>query len=241
MTRAQVINSLIQKYDAQITDAESAVVETAVQKLAIAQLVDAAFSGGGGGTTIATVSDGIDASVDIGTIVTRLTTIQNSLSTAFKPVVKELTAATQTRAANTTAYAIGDSYGGRGEFASVGTIGQSLFINDFQVIIDIDAIPTGMSLSVRFFTTSADTLVTGSPVDDNALLNATIPNTATPADGYQLALSVIGDKVVGIAKNIKFITPLEATSLWFYLRCNTAFTPAVVSETLTAKASCEVY
>jgi hypothetical protein len=73
-TRSEVITSLIAKYNAQITDTESAVVETAVQKLAIAQLVDAAFSGGGG-TTIATVSDGIDASVDINTILTRLATI----------------------------------------------------------------------------------------------------------------------------------------------------------------------
>jgi hypothetical protein len=72
-TRSEVISSLISKYNAQITDTESAVVETAVMKLAIAQLVDAAFSGGG--TTIATVSDGIDASVDINTILTRLTTI----------------------------------------------------------------------------------------------------------------------------------------------------------------------
>jgi hypothetical protein len=75
-TRSEVIASLIDKYNAQITDTESAVVETAVMKLAIAQLVDAAFSGGGGGgTTIATVSDGIDASVDINTILTRLATI----------------------------------------------------------------------------------------------------------------------------------------------------------------------
>jgi hypothetical protein len=52
---------------------------------------------------------------------------------------------------------------------------------------------------------------------------------------------VIGDKVFAVAKNIKFITPLEATSIWFYLRCNSAFTPAANSETMTAKASCEVY
>lgn len=48
-TRTEVISSLVQKYNAQITSTESAVVETAIMKLAIAQLVDAAFGGGGVG------------------------------------------------------------------------------------------------------------------------------------------------------------------------------------------------
>jgi hypothetical protein len=177
-------------------------------------------------------------------------TAANSLSVApasdavFRVVqsaVSALSTATIQRAANTTPYSIGDSYGGRGVFTNVGSIGQSLFINDFQVIIDITAIPANMALSVRFFTTEADTQVTGAPVSDNSLLTATLPNTATPADGYPLTISVIGDKVFAVAKNIKFITPLEATSLWFYLRCNAAFTPAANSETMRAKASCEVY
>jgi hypothetical protein len=51
-TRSEVITSLIAKYNAQITDTESAVVETAVQKLAIAQLVDTTL----GGAVIATTS-----------------------------------------------------------------------------------------------------------------------------------------------------------------------------------------
>jgi hypothetical protein len=160
----------------------------------------------------------------------------------FTPKVKELTSALITRTSGTTPpYSIGDSYGGRGVFTNVGAVGQSLFINDFQVIIDITAIPTSMALSVRFFTTEVDTQVTGAPVSDNSLLTATLPNAATPADGYPLTISVIGDKVFAVAKNIKFITPLEATSIWFYLRCNAAFTPAANSETMRAKASCEVY
>jgi hypothetical protein len=159
----------------------------------------------------------------------------------FTPKVKELTSALITRTSGLAQYSIGDSYGGRGVFTNVGSIGQSLFINDFQVIIDITAIPASMALSVRFFTTEADTQVTGAPVSDNSLLTATLPNTATPADGYPLTITVSGDKVFAFAKNIKFITPLEATSLWFYLRCNVAFTPAANSETMTAKASCEVY
>jgi hypothetical protein len=159
----------------------------------------------------------------------------------FTPKVKELISALITRTSGIAQYSIGDSYGGRGVFTDVGSIGQSLFINNFQVIIDITAIPANMALSVRFFTTEADTQVTGAPVSDNSLLTATLSNTATPADGYPLTITVIGDKVFAVAKNIDFITPLEATSLWFYLRCNAAFTPAANSETMTAKASCEVY
>lgn len=50
----------------------------AIFKLAICQLVDAAFGGGGGGgTTPQIVSDGIDASTDINTILARLTSIDN--------------------------------------------------------------------------------------------------------------------------------------------------------------------
>jgi hypothetical protein len=192
-------------------------------------------SGGGGGPSSITTNTSIEYDAGASTAKTQRVVVAD-----FTPKVKELTSALITRAANTTPYSISDSYGGRGVF-NVGSIGQSLFINDFQVIIDITAIPANMALSVRFFTTEADTQVTGAPVSDNSLLTATLPNTATPADGYPLTISVIGDKVFAVAKNIKFITPLEATSLWFYLRCNTAFTPAANSETMRAKASCEVY
>ena len=72
MTRATVIADLITKYDAIVTGQDKSAIELAVFKIAICQLVDAAS---GGGTTIATVSDGIDASVDIGTIITRLTSL----------------------------------------------------------------------------------------------------------------------------------------------------------------------
>jgi hypothetical protein len=50
-TRTQVIDSLIQRYDAQITGTEAAVIEPAMIKLLIAQLVDKVFGGGSGGGT----------------------------------------------------------------------------------------------------------------------------------------------------------------------------------------------
>ena len=90
MTRSTVIEDLITKYDAIVTGQDKSAIELAVFKIAICQLVDAAFSGGGGGTTIATVSDGIDDSVDIGTIITRLTSLdtakltQSDITTAIQ-------------------------------------------------------------------------------------------------------------------------------------------------------------
>jgi hypothetical protein len=71
MSRSTVIADLIDKYDAIVTGQDKSAIELAVFKIAIAQLVDAAS----GGTTITTVSDGIDASVDIGTIITRLASL----------------------------------------------------------------------------------------------------------------------------------------------------------------------
>lgn len=79
MPRSTVIASRISAYDKIINDNRTVPdTELAIFKLAICQLVDAAFSGGGGGgTTIGTISDGIDASTDINTILTRLTSIDN--------------------------------------------------------------------------------------------------------------------------------------------------------------------
>ncbi|OBQ44426.1 MAG: hypothetical protein AN484_07020 [Aphanizomenon flos-aquae WA102] len=155
--------------------------------------------------------------------------------------VKEPVSATLTRTFGTTAYVAGASYGGRGVFTGVGSVGQSLFINDFQVIIDITTIPSGMSLAVVFYSKDEDSKVTGASVSDGSLITNTFPNACTPAEGYSLTLSVNKGKVFGVAKNIRFITPLEATSLWWYLEAKATFTSAANGETMTAKASCEVY
>jgi hypothetical protein len=49
-TRSQVIASKIKQYDDQITGNQNAVIESAIAKLAIAQLADAVFSGSGDST-----------------------------------------------------------------------------------------------------------------------------------------------------------------------------------------------
>jgi hypothetical protein len=98
MTRSQVISGLITKYDQIVNGPDKSAIELAVFKLAICQLVDAAFSGGSGsgsGTTIATVSDGIDGSADINTIVARLVDL---VAKPNPPTQSDITAAIQSAA-----------------------------------------------------------------------------------------------------------------------------------------------
>lgn len=81
MTRTSVISELINKYDAIIVKNRSiSDTELAVFKLAICQLVDAVFSGGGGGGSISpgTISSGIDGSIDIALILDRLVSLDNN-------------------------------------------------------------------------------------------------------------------------------------------------------------------
>lgn len=81
MPRSQIIADRITEYDKIITKNRTIPeVELAIFKIAICQLVDAAFGGGNGGsaTTPQIVADGIDLSVDINTIITRLTSIASN-------------------------------------------------------------------------------------------------------------------------------------------------------------------
>jgi hypothetical protein len=82
MTRSQVISDLISRYDLVVTGKDKSAIELAVFKIAVCQLVDAAFSGGGGGggsaTTPQIVGGGIDQSIDIDTIIDRLTSLDTN-------------------------------------------------------------------------------------------------------------------------------------------------------------------
>lgn len=97
-TRAEVIAAKIRQYDAQITGLQDAVADSAIAKLAIAQMVDASFGGGGGGgggTSPLAVSDGIDQSIDIGTIIARLVDL---VAKPNPPTQADIVAAIQTAA-----------------------------------------------------------------------------------------------------------------------------------------------
>lgn len=75
----EVVASRIEKYRAQLAreNGNDADINMAMFWIAIGGLVDAAFSGGGGGgsTSASTIAQGIDQSIDINTIVQRLTDI----------------------------------------------------------------------------------------------------------------------------------------------------------------------
>jgi hypothetical protein len=75
-TRSEVIASLISKYDAQITSAESAVIETAVMKLVAAQLVDSSFTGSGVAVSGAVIAN---AGTNLNTSALALNTTVDSL------------------------------------------------------------------------------------------------------------------------------------------------------------------
>lgn len=84
MTRTTVIARQITEYDKIISDDRNiSEVELAIFKLAICQLVDAAFSGGGGGggASAATIASGIDTSIDIADILAKLTSIDTKTIT----------------------------------------------------------------------------------------------------------------------------------------------------------------
>jgi hypothetical protein len=77
-SRTSVINSLLTRYNSQIEQNESGVIETAVFKFLICQLIDKDFGSGGGGggsTTAMTISDGIGISTEIDAILTRLASL----------------------------------------------------------------------------------------------------------------------------------------------------------------------
>jgi hypothetical protein len=99
MPRSTVIASQISKYDKIINDNRTIPdTELAIFKLAICQLVDAAFSGGGGGGTATTpqiISDGIDGSIDVNTIVARLVDL---VAKPNPPTQADITAAIQAAA-----------------------------------------------------------------------------------------------------------------------------------------------
>ena len=139
MTRTTVIARQITEYDKIIADDRNIPdVELAIFKLAICQLVDAAFSGGGGGggASAATIASGIDTSVDIADILTRLISIDTK-TIAQSDIVTAIQSAADidTIIARLTTIASNTGSGGAGQFeitsytrstVSVGDVGQTV-------------------------------------------------------------------------------------------------------------------
>ena len=170
MTRSSVIADLIDKYDAIVTGQDKSAIELAVFKIAICQLVDAAFSGGGGGgTTIGTVSDGIDASVDIGTIITRLTSLDtNRLTQANIESAIQAAADIDTIITRLTSIETNTSGGGGGGGTTIATVSDGIdaSVDIGTIITRLTSLDTG-KLTQSDITTAIqaaadiDTIITG--------------------------------------------------------------------------------
>lgn len=155
-----------------------------------------------------------------------------------------LTAAQQTRGANITAYSKDDVYFSVGILTSAGLIaGQSLIIQRFQALINISAIPSGMSLRVLFFATVADAQIAAAYVIDNDPLANVLPTAFPPANGFPLTLTLEGGKVLAQTSDINTIFRLGSgeTNIYFYIKAEAAFTSAANSETMNCKAVVGAY
>lgn len=149
-----------------------------------------------------------------------------------------ISTATITRAANTTAYAANDVYGSAFEIANIGASGGYIFLQNFDLMFNITAVPSGMSaFSLYLFSVSPPSAIT-----DNlpySLSNADKPSIITKL-GIDFAVSLArgGGTVVGerleLNREIKLAN--GSTSLWGYLVTLSAFTPAANSETVTFTA-----
>ena len=150
MTRSQIISNLITKYDKVVTGNDKSAIELAVFKIAICQLVDAAFSGGGGGggTTIGTVSDGIDASIDINAIVTSLASINtNQLTQAGVIAAIQSAADIDTIITRLTSIETNTAGGGGGTSSATIASGVDASVDISTIITQLTAINTNTASS----------------------------------------------------------------------------------------------
>ena len=119
-------------------------------KIAICQLVDAAFSGGGGGggTTIGTVSDGIDASIDINEIVASLASINtNQLTQAGVIAAIQSAADIDTIIARLTSIETNTAGGGGGTSSTTIASGVDASVDIDTIITQLTAINTNTASS----------------------------------------------------------------------------------------------
>jgi hypothetical protein len=207
------------------------------------------------------IGAGIDASVDIDTIVARLTSIRDGALTQPQVTaainnsadidtivtllgsINTLTAnglayrstATGTRLANTTAYAINDVYGGVIELSNIGAAGGFILLNSLRIIFNLSAVPSGM----RNFTIYLYDAPPPSAVTDNGSFSIPVgdrPSCLTPTGlAGSAVLAQGGGSVVMQISDINRVIKLAngSTSLWAYVVTSAAFTPAAPNETFS--------
>lgn len=145
---------------------------------------------------------------------------------------------TITRAANTTAYAANDVYGGVFQLTNIGASGGYVFLSSLDIIFNITALPSGMGAFALYLysATPPSAILDNNPFSIASEDRASILNL----NGIILTASLArgGGSVVAETLNINQLFKLAAgqTSLWGYLVTTAAFTPAANSETATITA-----
>lgn len=143
---------------------------------------------------------------------------------------------TITRAANTTPYTANDVIGGALTISNIGPSGGHILIQSIRVILNITAVPSGMSTMFLFLYD----VTPPSAVADNGAFTVASGDRAsllTP-NGIALGTPVLGrggGTVVLQANNLNLQFKLAAasTTLYGYFVTSEAFTPAANSETYT--------
>jgi len=146
--------------------------------------------------------------------------------------------ATVTRGANVTAYSINDVIGGALTIANIGPASSHIIITSIDLIMNITALPAGITGP---FTLYLYNVTPPSAVADNAAFTLPSGDRAsclTPL-GISLGIPALaqgGGSVVCQVNNVyqQYVTG-SGSSLFAYLVCSTAFTPAANSETYTLR------
>ena len=152
------------------------------------------------------------------------------------PGLAWVSTATITRAANTTIYTASapnfDVYGDLFELQNIGQAGKAIFLSFFEISLNLDAVPQGMtSFRVYLYPTQPTNIADNSiwTIGSDPVLDSV---------GFNVFMGIAqgGGKVVGVIRDLNQEFILTSTSLWGYLVTNGAIVPDANSEEGTIRA-----
>ena len=144
--------------------------------------------------------------------------------------------ATITRAANATIYTAFepnfDVYGGLFELPNIGEAGKGIFLSYFEISLNLDAVPPGMtSFRVYLYPTQPTNIA------DNNIWTIGSDPVLDPL-GFNVSMSLVqgGGRVSGVIRDLNQEFILTSTSLWGYLVTNGAIVPTANPDQATIRA-----
>lgn len=181
------------------------------------------------------ITAAIQSATDIDTLITQLTSIDSKLQSGYR------SAATITRAANTTAYTANDVWGGAFELTNFGSSGGLVILTDVRVTFNITSAPPGMAgFSLYLYSVTPPSAYTDNgafsyPSGDRGTAGSPIMLTPNGIDLGSAQLALGGGSVVATASNIDQTFKLApgSTSVFGYLVSRGSYPPASNSETAT--------